>query len=372
MAGPISYQSGIREYNGNLSNYTGMRGGLTCDIHTLRILNPETTNRVLIAMYRGPYFLMRYFGGENNAYTNKPFVTYKNSIEYFNMGINPNMGEGSLGYTQLQGGFAGRTISMPTTQNAQQGQTLSVTIPEMVGRPNANFHNMWVDGIADKITGLTTYHGLVAGSISSDGIAQRVFNIPGETDAVALEPSPAWEVAEFLIIALDRSGARVEAAAAALGCTPAGTVGNQDIFTMNQQGSSQAQTLQLTYNCQYFQSAYINDLAARYVNQFAIFGSSLNFNPGAGDAFWKTSTNANGDIDSEMFNNGKRPSMDAVQSGLGNGPVMYAKNNFDPRSRMTNHQLEGVDHFRYWQDDNAANTVTVPSAYANQESNPGT
>ena len=29
-------QSGIREYNGDLSQYTGMLGGLTPDVHTLR------------------------------------------------------------------------------------------------------------------------------------------------------------------------------------------------------------------------------------------------------------------------------------------------------------------------------------------------
>ena len=371
MAGPISYQSGIREYNGNLSNYTGMLAGLTPDIHTLRSLNPETTNRVIIVMYRGPYFLMRYFGGENNAYTNRPFATYKKIIEYYNTGINPNMGEGTLASTQLQGGFAGRSIPIPTTQNTQTGQTLTVTVPELVGRPMANFHNMWVDGISDQITGLTTYHGLVAGSISSDGVAQRIFNVAGETDAVALEPSPAWEVAEFMLIALDRSGARVEAAAAALGCTPASKVGNQDILTSNGQGASNIQSLSLVFNCQFIQSAYINDLASRYVNQFAIFGNSLNFNPGAGDAFWKSSANSNGDIDSEMFNNGQRPTMDAVQSGLGNAPVMYAKNNFNPRQRMADHQIEGVDHFRYWQDTVEDHTVQVPSAYANQESNPG-
>ena len=36
----ISLQSGLREYNGDLSQYTGMLGGLTPDIHTLKSLNP--------------------------------------------------------------------------------------------------------------------------------------------------------------------------------------------------------------------------------------------------------------------------------------------------------------------------------------------
>lgn len=369
---PISLQTGIRQYNGNLTKYTGMLGGLTPDIHTLRSLNPETTNRVICVMYRGPYFLMRYFGGENNAYTNTEFATYKKLVEYYSTAINPNIGEGTLSSASLQGGFAGRSIPIPTTQNTQSQQTLSITVPELVGRPVSNFHNMWVDGISDQITGLTTYHGLVAGSVDSTGIAQRIFNVEGEAYGVALEPSPAWEVAEFMLIALDRSGARVEAAIAALGCVPASKVGNQEIFTQNGQGQSNIQSLQLVYNCQFIQSAYINDLAARYVNQFAVFGNALNFNPGAGDAFWTASNDLSSDINSEMFNGGKRPTLDAVQSGLGNAPVMYAKNNFDPRARMKNHQLTKQDHFRYWQgEDQNPQAVEVPSAYASQESDPG-
>ena len=367
---PISLQSGIRQYNGDLSKYTGMLGGLTPDIHTLRSLNPETTNRVLRVMYRGPYFLMRYFGGgEARAYTNNEFVTYKKMIEYYNTGLNPNIGEGTLASTQLQGGFAGRSIPIPTTQNTQSGQTLSVSVPELVGRPVANFHNMWVDGISDAVTGLTTYHGLVAGSVEN-GIAQRIFNIAGGDNEVALEPNPAWEVAEFLLIALDRSGARVEAAIAALGCVPASKIGNQDIFTTNAQGSSNLQTLQLVFNCQYVQSAYVNDLASRYVNQFAVFGNSLNLNIGAGDAFWDRREGTGGDINSQMFNGGKRPSLDAVQSGLGNAPVMYAKGNFNPRERMASRQIVGNDHFRYWQNSNVNDTVPIPDFTASQDSDP--
>lgn len=344
----ISYQSGIRQFNANISKYTGMLGGLTPDIHTLRSLNPETTNRTICVMYRGPYFLMRYFGGKANTYRNTDFVTYKKMIEYYNTGITPNIGEGTLASANLQGGFAGRSIPIPTTQNTQSGQTLSISVPELVGRPMSNFHNMWVDGISDSITGLTTYHGLVAGSIDDQGIAQRIFKVEGG-DELALEPSPAWEVAEFMLIALDRSGARVEGAIAALGCTPASKVGNQDLFTTNAQGASSIQNLQIVFNCQYVQSAYINDLASRYVNQFAVFGNSLNFNPGAGDAFWATSEDASGRINSDMFNKGLRPTRDAVQSGLGNAPVMEAKGNFTQRNTIGNHTIEGKDHFQYWQ-----------------------
>ena len=368
----ISQQTGIRQYNGDLSQYTGMLGGLTPDVHTLRSLNPETTNRVICVMYRGPYFLMHYFGGDaNNAYDPKnEFGTYKKIVEYYNTGITCNIGDASLAPATLQGGFAGRSISIPTTQNTQSGQTLTIEVPELVGRPVANFHNMWIDGIADPITGLTTYHGLVAGSVNEeDNTPQRIFapstggNILASGSGVALDPSPAWEVAEFLIIALDRSGARVEAAVMALGCVPASKVGN-DIFNSNATGQSQIQKIQLTYNCQFVQSAYVNDLAARYVRQFAVFGNALNFNPGAGDAFFDTNADTTyGPINTPIFNGGKRPNLDAVQSGLGNAPIMYADQQRINREQPNPKRVDPSDHSKIYTDENM-NSADISNPYS--------
>ena len=348
MSNVVSLQSGLREYNGNLTQYTGMLGGLTPDIHTLKSLNPLTTNHVMVVMYRGPFFMMHYFAGKNgNAYQNREFATYKKVIEYYNMGVQCNIQDATLASSPLQGGFAGRQINMPTVQNAQTGQTLQITVPELVGRPIANFHNMWIDGIADPITGLTTYHGLVSGSVDENGIPQRLFKANNESSSLALDPSPAWEVAEFLIIALDRSGSRVEAAVMALGCVPQQKVGNE-IFNMNATGQSQIAQLQLTYSCQYVQSAYVNDLAARYVKQFAVFGNSLNFNPGAGDAFFKNANNSDGTINSDMFNGGNRPTLDAVQSGMGNAPVFKADPKPIQRDMPPTQTITPTDHSLIW------------------------
>ena len=41
-----------------------------------------------------------------------------------------------------------------------------------------------------------------------------------------------------------------------------------DIFNHNATGQSQIQTLSITFNCQFVQSAYVNDLASRYLAQF--------------------------------------------------------------------------------------------------------
>ena len=350
----VDMQTGIRKYNGDLSRYTGMLGGLTPDIHTLRSLNPLTTNRVICVMYRGPYFLMSYFKGDSkNMYDPKnEFGTYKKILEYYNMGITCGIGDASLAPATLQGGFAGRSINVPTTQNTNNNQNLSIVVPEMVGRPVANFHNMWIDGIADPITGLTTYHGLVAGSVTTDGSKrpQRIFAGNTGADEVALDPSPAWEVAEFLVIVLDRSGARVEAATMALGCVPSQKIGNE-IFNSNATGQSQIAQVTLAFSCQFIQSAYVNDIAARYVKQFAIFGNSLNLNPGVGDAFFDPNAPApdnGGTINGAIFNGGKRPDLDAVQSALGTAPVMYASQAVLKRNAPESHELTPEDHSRIY------------------------
>lgn len=366
----ISLQTGIREYNGDLSQYTGMLGGLTADVHTLRSLNPETTNRVICVMYRGPYFLMHYFGDGSNAYSNRHFATYKKLIECYNTGINVNAGDHSLAIQQLQGGFASRSIGIPTVQNTNNNQQLQITIPELQGRPAADFHNMWIDGISDEITGLTHYQGLVAGSVDENGIPQRIFTQPGGNgSSIALEPSPAWEVAEFLIIALDRSGARVEAAIMALGCIPANKVG-YDIFNSNASGTSNIQNLTLTYNCQFIESAYVNDLATRYVQQFAVFGNKMNLNPGAGDAFF---TDANpttyGDINTDMFNKGRRPDLDAVQSGVGNVPVFHANGQRVARTALADHTITPEDHSLIYNTP-TGETTSIQNPYASGAATP--
>ena len=348
----VSLQTGIRDYNGDLTDYTGMMGGLVPDVHTLRSLSPETTNRTICVMYRGPWFLMHYFGSGTNAYTNRPFATYKKVIEYYNMGIQISGVESSLNSQPLQGGFAGRSINIPTVQNTNNNQTLTITVPELQGRPIANFHNMWVDGISDPITGLTHYHGLVSGSVDAEtDEPKRIFKSYAGEDSMALEPSMAWEVAEFLLIALDRSGARVEGAIMALGCIPAAKVGF-NIFDQNATGNSQIQQLQLTYNCQFIQSAFVNDLAARYVRQFAVFGNSLNLNPGAGDAFFdfkqSATQNPNGPINTPQFNHGYRPYLDGVQSDVGNAPVFKADQQPIERAKKPVTAVQPEDHSRIY------------------------
>ena len=112
MSNVVSLQSGLREYNGNLTQYTGMLGGLTPDIHTLKSLNPLTTNRVMVVMYRGPFFMMHYFAGKNgDAYQNREFATYKKVIEYYNMGVQCNIQDATLASSPVISTYGPFTVS---------------------------------------------------------------------------------------------------------------------------------------------------------------------------------------------------------------------------------------------------------------------
>jgi hypothetical protein len=214
------------------------------------------------------------------------------------------------------------------------------------------------------MTGLTTYFGLVAGSgsVTSEGSTlKRVFEpAEGEND-LALEPSPAYEVAEFLIVVLDRSGARVEAATAALGCYPQQRVGD-DLFEHNNNGQSNIQQLTLTYNCQFVESSYVNDFAARVVAQQSIFGSYMNLNPGFGDAMFTDTSQTS--INTPQFNGGNRPSLDAVQSGVGNYPAFKASQQVTQRDGLHDHTIEPIDHSQIYTSPNPADAADIGSPYS--------
>ena len=121
----------------------------------------------------------------------------------------------------------------------------------------------------------------------------------------------------------------------------------------------------MVYNCQYVQSAYVNDLASRYVKQFAVFGNSLNFNPGAGDAFFET---ANSDkIDTAIFNGGERPYLDAVQSGLGNAPIVSADRSRLERRLPDQITLTPSDHSKIYIDENK-NYKDISNPYVTEAS----
>jgi len=76
----------------------------------------------------------------------------------------------------------------------------------------------------------------------------------------------------------------------------------------------------------------------------------MNFNPGAGDAFF-TSTGASR-IDTQMFNGGYRPTLDAVQTEAGNYPAFRANNNFEQRKGLPETTLAPKHHSQIYVGEN--------------------
>lgn len=92
-----------------------------------------------------PYFMHYFVGATSNAYT--PNVTfnifYRKLIEYCTAGLSVNMNDQSL-----------------PSSTSQCDQSFTITVSERIGHPIANLHDMWIGGISDPVTILTTCHGL--------------------------------------------------------------------------------------------------------------------------------------------------------------------------------------------------------------------
>lgn len=354
---PITSQTGLREYHGNLSQYTGNTAGLSSDIHTLKSFSPFTTNRVRIVMTRAPKFMESYCQIDGNKYDGHSLLSvYKAALEYWSTDISLNFGDAQLNTAPYQGGFAGRQIQIPTTQQPASSQTISITVPELEGCPISTYHNAVVDGIADSMTGLTTFNGYVGirSNNTSDGLirAYRPFSDSGDSSSEAYEANMANMVSEFLVICLDRTGLQAEGAAMAIGCIPQMKVGRNDKFKYSGNGQSGLMNLQLVYNCQLVESVYVNDLAARYLRDHPIVGHSYNYNPGAGDAFFENDNSST--IDGAMFRN--NPKNNAIQSGLGNVPVFTSNYSAETRQTMDKHVITPSDHRNLY----TSPTETIP------------
>ena len=342
---PITSQTGLREYHGDLSQFTGNTAGLSADIHTLKSFSPFTTNRVRVVMTRAPKFMESYCRVNNNKYDSHSLLAvYKAAIEYWCTDITLTFGEATLNSATYQGGFAGRSIIIPTTQAPASQQQIVFNVPELEGSPISTYHNAYVEGISDSMTGLTTFNGYVGirSNNSTDGLirAYKPFSNSGDTSDEAYEANMANMVSEFLIMVLDRTGLQAEAAAMAIGCIPYAKVGRNEKFKHSGNGQSQLLPLQLTYNCQLVESVYVNDLAARYLRDHPIVGHSYNYNPGAGDAFFQSANSTS--IDGEMFQN--QPRNNAIQSGLGNVPVFTSNYSAETKQTMDQHTLTPADH----------------------------
>lgn len=266
MANSITIQTGAHQYtNDNLTKYSLMMGGLNVTHDVLSQYDPLVTGYHRLFMVRKPIFLSK----SNPDKLNK----FKHILEYGNTGVQ-GLSDAELDFTDLNGGYAGRSFSIPTVaKDSTNGFT--VNLYEFSGSPIRELCHNWINGISDLESGLAHYNGLIASG--------------------QLAYSQANHTAEFIYVVTDRTGMHVEYACQFANCMPKGYKNDQFNST---QGEHNYVETSVEFTATKYEGVDINKKASTLLNNYQILVNSLEFysgiTVGEGDGYVINTANATG------------------------------------------------------------------------------
>lgn len=286
-----TYQSGIKgsEGDGNaqgqgvvsaeeITKYALFQGGLNATHDSLIQYDPFKTGFGRIFMVRQPLIMSNFNGGND-------IRILKHLIEYANTGIS-GFGNIELKTADLQGGYAGRSIKIPTISDDTAMQDLSIELYEFAGQPVSRTIKMWINGISDLQSGLAHSNGT------------------GD------EPTLANQTAEFIYCVTDSTGRhdRIEYACLLACCLPTSI---DQSYLETKAGDHDVVKLTLKFSCIKYESPKINEVAKLLMQKYNVLVNSLDFHPGmAAGSDYTLRNSADGTIlldESTMYNptNGK-------------------------------------------------------------------
>lgn len=335
IPGVITAQTGGRVFDApDLTKYSMFVGGTNATHHALRNYSPLMNGFGRLFMVRPPYAILKMFAGSDaNLYSSDSlFIQFKHMLEYMNRSVT-GFGDKTLenAGTAIQGGFAGRSFNTPTVTK-ETTENFTVGLYEMTGSPIYTVIDGWMNAIGDENSGLATYGGWISGGQDSEGKEKRLYQRNGESDD-GIPFNEANHTAEFIYVIHDRSGSQVERAVLLADCYPTGIQQGQ-VLNMNEGGTHDNVTYEVTFNCEVYRSPIITSIANDLLKQYRIVSNSLNFNPELGDAVY-ADNNAN------LFQRslGPVPVDSATGTNIGNIPVFRPTNT--PKTVMVDEK--GID-----------------------------
>ena len=323
IPGVITAQTGGRTFDApDLTKYSMFVGGTNATHHALRNYSPLLNGFGRLFMVRPPYAILKMFAGSDaNLYSSDSlFIQFKHMLEYMNRSVT-GFGEKTLenAGTAIQGGFAGRSFNTPTVTKESTTE-FTVGLYEMVGAPVHTVIDGWMNAIGDENSGLATYGGWISGGYDETTKKEkRLYQRNGESDD-GIPFNEANHTAEFIYVMHDRSGSQVERAVMLADCYPKG-INQGQILNMEQGGTHDNVTYDITFNCVVYRSPIITAIANDLLKQYRIVSNSLNFNPELGDAVYA-------DGNSNLFQRslGPVPVDSATGTNIGNIPVFRPNN----------------------------------------------
>lgn len=216
-------------------------------------LNPFIKGYARLFMYTKPYFMEKAFP----ALTNR----FKSYIETAFRSVN-GINDLSVNFTDLEGGYNGQKFSV--VQGVQDDtDTITIGLYEMSGNPISEFLKTWVTGVRDPRSGVATYHGFLKGPMDDVDDTHIVYSEKNHT-------------AEFIYVVTDSTGKYIEYACMLAHCFP--TKVDQDHYNYDT-NSHDAAEVEVELRCTKYESRYINDIAAFYLQIDTLKWGYLDFDP---------------------------------------------------------------------------------------------
>lgn len=258
----ITLQSNIKTHNkDDLTKYALFLGGTNVAHEVLQCYDPLRTGYGRLFMVRKPIFLI-------DTIPNK-LTKFKHILEYGNTSIN-GLTDVSVNFAQIQGGYNAKSFEIPTMAQ-DNSNTFTVQVYEFSGSPVREVITHWINGTSDLLTGLTHYNGST------------------------IEKLQANNTAEFIYVATDNTGEKIEYACFLANCFPGGI--NTDAFNYNSGEHNLVQT-DIEFHCTKYESLQVNRVAQKLLNKYRIVTNSLNFHSGI-----QTSSASNiGDTNAQDYN----------------------------------------------------------------------
>ncbi len=229
----------------SLTDYALFLGGTNVTHDVLEKYDPLKTGYGRLFMVRTPLFVRELMPPQMGI--------FKHILEYGNTAVS-GIGDVSVNFEPLKGGYVGKQFEIPMTAEDSTNE-FTVKVYEFSGSPIREVLHTWINGTTDLLTGLATYHGV------DPSIKRKQSN----------------QTAEFVYVATDNTGEKVEYACLLANCFPKGL--NTDVFNY-ESGTHGLVETDIAFTCTKYESIQINVVACKLLEKYKMLANSLNFYSG--------------------------------------------------------------------------------------------
>lgn len=256
-------QHGNKQHKRDVSGFSLFMGGMNSKRDSLLAYDPLKTGYARVFITRLPTFMRKLMPKQGKK--------FKHILEYGFTGVD-GIGNVSLEFEQMTGGYAGRQIEVGTVAKDEMTE-VTIKVYEFAGSPIREYIDTWITGISDVSTGIGHYHGCVY---------RKDYATLLGTEEAATEPldyTQANHVMEMVYVQTDPTGAsdKIEYACLLTNMIPKTIKKDHFNYTSGQHSIVE---MDLTFTCGRYESSDINALAARLVRRFSILRDYIDFQSG--------------------------------------------------------------------------------------------